>query len=386
MPAIGFAFPIQYMDIPAAQRKRRVRLEADTCVIDDRRFFVRGCLEIPVRRSRTPFVWGVWVSVSRTSFALEQRPDAGTPRHSGNASAYEQYLRGRWHWAKDTPEGLRKAKDHFLKAIALDPGYALAYSGLADTYALLGSYSLMPISDSHPLGRDAALKALSLNESLGEAHNSLAAILGDYYWEWTEAERHFKRAIDLEPNYVTALHFYSFYLAYTGRSAEALPIAQRAISLDPLSLRAQVNLGVVWNMARRYDEAVTQFERTLDLDSGDAMTHAMLGLTYAYKGMPERAVAELALARKAGGDRPDLIALHGYALARAGHTGQALAAIDELHRVVKPRDSVRLPDGRRPRGLGRQESRFRMASEGGRRSSVGTADAQGGSILRPAPL
>ena len=272
------------------------------------------------------------------SFALEQRPSLGTPRHSGNALAYEQYLRGRWHWAKDTPEGLQKGQDHFLKAIALDPAYGLAYSGLADTYALLGSYNIMPISDSHPLGRDAALNALRLNESLGEAHNSLAAILADYYWEWTEAERHFKRAIDLEPNYVTALQFYSFYLAYTGRSAEALPIAQRAIRLDPLSLRAQVNLGVVWNMARRYDDAVSQFERTLDLDSGYAMTHAMLGLTYVYKNMPERAVAELVLARKAGGDRPDLIALHGYALARAGRTEEALATIDELRRVSKPRD------------------------------------------------
>jgi TolB-like protein/DNA-binding winged helix-turn-helix (wHTH) protein/Tfp pilus assembly protein PilF len=272
------------------------------------------------------------------SFALEQRPDPGTPRHSSNALAYEQYMRGRWHWAKDTPEGLQKGKDHFLKAIALDPAYALAYSGLADSYALLGSYNIMPISDSHPLGRDAALKALSLNESLGQAHSSLAAILADYYWEWTEAERHFKRAIELEPNDVSALHFYSFYLALTGRSAEALPIAQRAIRIDPLSLRAQVNLGVVWNMARRYDDAVSQFERTLDLDSGYAMTHAMLGLTYAYKSMPERAVAELVLARQAGGNRPDLIALHGYALARAGHTDEALATIDELHRLSKPRD------------------------------------------------
>ncbi len=134
-----------------------------------------------------------------SSFALEQRPSIGTPRHSSNALAYEQYLRGRWHWAKDTPEGLQKGKDHFLKAIALDPAYALAYSGLADTYALLGSYDIMPIGESHPLGRDAALKALSLNDSLGEAHNSLAAILADYYWDWTEAERHFKRAIELEP-------------------------------------------------------------------------------------------------------------------------------------------------------------------------------------------
>jgi len=196
----------------------------------------------------------------------------------------------------------------------------------------------MPIGDSHPLGREAALKALELNDSLGEAHNSLAAILADHYWDWPGAERHFKRAIELEPNYVTALHFYSFYLAYTGHASGALPLAQRAVSLDPLSLRAQVNLGVVLNMGRRYDEAVSQLERTLDFDRGYAMTHAILGLTYAYKNMPERAVSELVLARKASGDRPDLIALHGYALARAGRADQALATLDELHRVSKPRD------------------------------------------------
>ena len=215
------------------------------------------------------------------SFALEQRPDLGAPRHSSNAVAYEQYLRGRWHWAKDTPEGLQKGKEHFLKAIALDPAYAMAYAGLADTYALLGSYDIMPISESHPLGREAALKALDLDESLGDAHKSLAAILADYYWDWPEAERHYKRAIELAPNNVSALHFYSFYLAYTGNASQALPLAERAVSLDPLSLHAQVNLGVILNMARRYDDAVEQFERTLDLDSGNAMAHAMLGLTFA---------------------------------------------------------------------------------------------------------
>ena len=273
-----------------------------------------------------------------SSFALEQRPDPGAPRHSSNAVAYQHYLRGRWHWAKDTPEGLQKGKEHFLKAIALDPAYAMAYAGLADTYALLGSYDIMPIGESHPLGREAALNALDLDQSLGEAHKSLGAILADHYWDWPGAERHFTRAIELAPNNVSALHFYSFYLAYTGNASQALPLAERAVRLDPLSLHAQVNLGVILNMARRYDEAVEQFERTLDLDSGYAMTHAMLGLTYAFKSMPERAVSELVLARKAGGDRPDLIALHGYALARAGHTGEALATIDQLHRVSKPRD------------------------------------------------
>ena len=130
------------------------------------------------------------------SFGLAQPPNTGTGRHSTNPAAYEHYLRGRWHWAKDTAEGLQKGKEHFEKAIALDAGYAQAYSGLADTYALLGSYDIMPIAESHALGRDAALTALRLDDTLAEAHVSLAAIIADHYWDWAEAERHYKRAIE----------------------------------------------------------------------------------------------------------------------------------------------------------------------------------------------
>ena len=168
-----------------------------------------------------------------------------TDRQPENSLAYEQYLRGRYHWAKDTIEGLHKAHDHFQKAIELDPTYARAYSGLADTYALLGSYDIMPIGESHPLGRAAALKAVELDESLGEAHRSLAAIIADHYWEWGEVERHYRQAIALDPNDVTTLRFYSFYLAYTGRPVEAVPIAEEACRLDPVSPSARMNLGVV---------------------------------------------------------------------------------------------------------------------------------------------
>jgi TolB-like protein/DNA-binding winged helix-turn-helix (wHTH) protein/Tfp pilus assembly protein PilF len=272
------------------------------------------------------------------SFALGQASNAAARRHSTNPAAYEHYLRGRWHWSKDTADGLQKGKEHFEKAIALDARYALAYSGLADTYALLGSYDIMPISESHPRGRDAARMALQLDDALADAHRSLAAILADYYWDWNEAERHYGRSLELTPNDVTTLHFYSFHLAYTGRANEAIPLAERAIGLDPLSLRAQVNLGVILNMARRYDAAVVQLERTLELDSGNAMAHAMLGLSYVYKGLPDRAVSELALARKADDGRPDLIALHGYTLGRAGDTREALAVIDELQRRATPRE------------------------------------------------
>ena len=278
----------------------------------------------------------------------------------------------------------RRERSTSSRAIALNPTYALAQSGLADTYALLGSYDIMPIRES--LGRDAALKALNLNDGLSEPHNSMATILADYYWDWPEADRHFKRAIDLAENNVIALHFYSFYLAYTGRAAEALPLARRAISLDPLSLRAQVNLGVVLNMARRYDEAVSQFVQTLELDSSYGMTHAMLGLSYAYKGMADRAVSELELARKASGDRRDLIALRGYTLARAGRTREALATIEEVHRLASPREPSPFLIAVVAVGLDDPGSRARVARKGVRGSRLGIADDEGRSFLRQSAL
>ena len=278
---------------------------------------------------------------------------SSTDRQSDNSLAYEHYLRGRHQWAKETIEGLHKARDHFQKAIALDPTYARAYSGLADTYALLGSYDIMPISKSHPLGREAALKAVELDESLGEAHRSLAAIIADHYWDWEDVERHYRRAIALDPNDVTTMRFYSYYLAYTGRPVEALPIAEEACRLDPVSPSARMNLGVTLLMAGRVDAAVRQFEETLDLDSNYSMAHTGLGLAYVRKGMPERAVAEAQKARAQSDSRPDIIALHGYTLARAGRRGEALKDSRRSPAARAARRAAAVPDGaclRRPGG------------------------------------
>lgn len=277
----------------------------------------------------------------RTSMSLGLTPrslNASLERRAASSLAYEHYLRGRFHWLKGTPDGLQKALDHFQKAIALDPSYARAYSGLADTYALLGSYAIMPITKSHPLGRQAALTALQLDDSLGEAHRSLAAILADHYWDWNEVEQHYERAIELDPTDVTTLRFYSFYLAYTGRPIEALPIAEQACRLDPVSVNARLNLAVILHIARRDDEAVRQFEETLNLDGNLGFAHAMLGLTYASKGMVERAVAELERARVLAPTRPDIVAFHGYTLAQAGRRREALATIDDLRRLTNPLD------------------------------------------------
>jgi TolB-like protein/DNA-binding winged helix-turn-helix (wHTH) protein/Tfp pilus assembly protein PilF len=221
--------------------------------------------------------------------------DSRAERHSSNSTAYEHYLRGRYYWAKDTIDGLHKARDNFQKAIDLDPSYARAYSGLADTYALLGSYGLMPIGESHPLGRKAALKALALDESLVDAHRSLATITADYYWDWQQVEDHYARALALGPNDATALSFYAFYLAYTGRPAEALPFAEQACRLDPVSPNARTIRGSVLQLAGRLDDAVLEFEEALSLDAN-------------------------------------------YILARAGRRDDALKALEDLRRLSQPRE------------------------------------------------
>ncbi len=263
---------------------------------------------------------------------------ADTRRHSTIAEAYEHYLRGRYHWGRDTAEGLEKAKEHFRRAIDLDPSYALAYSGLADTYMLLGADGFLPMSEAYPLGRAAALKALELDDMLGEAHSSVASINSDYYWDFAEAERHFRSAIDLNPNYEPALRNYSFYLACMGRPEEALAFAERGRRLDPVSPGAQLNLGLIRYFARRYDEAIAAFEETLELAPGFGPAHVMLGRVYVAKGMPDRAVEELKRAQALLGPRPDVTTPYAWALARSGRRREALATLDELRRISKPRD------------------------------------------------
>ena len=270
------------------------------------------------------------------SLGLSGAEVASTPKRlPKNSLVYEHYLRGRYHWSKGSSEGLRKAQEHFQQAIVLDPSYPLAYSGLADTYALLGSYDVMPLSESHQLGRQAALKALELDGSVGEAYRSLAAITADY-WQWADADRYYRRALELSPNDATTLRLYAFHLAYTGHPLDALPLAEQARSLDPVSPSARTTLGTVLYLARRFDDAVHAFDEALDLDERYAMARALLGLAYISKGMPDRAVAELQTAR-ASSTRPDIVAFHGYVLARAGRKREAQSAIDDLHRLTSPR-------------------------------------------------
>jgi TolB-like protein/Tfp pilus assembly protein PilF len=253
-----------------------------------------------------------------------------TPEHRPkDAEAFYQYLRGLYEYNKRTGEGFRRAKDHFTAAIEQDPTYARAYAGLANTYALMGSYGMMGIRDSHPVGRAAALKALEIDDALAEAHAALATITTDYYWDWSEAERRFRAAIELNPSHATAHQQYSFYLANTGRFDEALAAARRAQELDPLSLVTSANVGLVYFRARRNDEAITQLRHTLEMDPRFGYAHLCLGLVYAQNDMAEQAIREFQTAKALSG-LPYADALIAYARARSGDTREADAILAKL--------------------------------------------------------
>lgn len=258
-------------------------------------------------------------------------------RHTNNPEAYQLYLKGRYFWNRGTGEGLRKAIDHFQRALAKDSNYALAYTGLADSYALLGVYGLMPMKESHPKAKQAAAKALEIDEKLGEAHASLAAIMIDYYWDWKEAEKHLQRALELNPNYATAHSIYANYLKAVGRFDEAIESAKRAQDLDPISPTSNLTLATTYYWQREYDKAIARSQEILELDPNFVPAHVNLGFAYVQKGMHDAAISEFQKARILLGN-PDMIALVGYAYAAAGRKNEARTVLEELNRLPKHRN------------------------------------------------
>ena len=270
------------------------------------------------------------------------RPRASASGLANTASdtneARKDYLRGRSEWSKDTAAGHQKALEHFLKAVKLDPSYALAWSGLADTYILRGSDGFLTMREAYPLAKTAALRALDLDDRITEAHLSMAAISADYDWDWSAADRSFKRAVDLNPTDAIALRNYSFYLAMMKRFDEALDYARRATRADPASQATQMNLGLVLYLDRRYEDAVAAIKEALEIDSDFGQARVMLGRVYVAKKMPDRAVAELEHAQRLLGHRADVMTPYAYALARAGRTSEARQMLDGLRDIAKPRD------------------------------------------------
>ena len=244
-------------------------------------------------------------------------------RHTDDLDAYNLYLKGRYFWNRRTDSALKRAIEHFQQAVEKDPSYAPAYAGLADAYITLQDYSFISPKEVLPKAKEAVGKALELDSTLGEARTSLAQIL-HREWDWEGAEREFKRAIQLNPGYPTAHHWYALSLTYAGRSDEAIAEIRRALELDPLSLIINRNLGLVLYYARCYDQAAEQLVKTLEMEPAFSLVHASLGRICVQRGLYPKALSEFQKEKdNLGSSNPELESWQGIACAKMGRTEEA---------------------------------------------------------------
>jgi len=252
--------------------------------------------------------------------------------------AYEAYLKGRYFWNKRTGDGLKEAVDYFNQAIARDPNYAAAYSGLADTYALLGDweYAVMTPKEAMPRALSAARKALNLDDSLGEAHASLAFCLEGFNWDFTAADREFQRAIELNPGYATAHHWYAWHLSLIGRNREAIAEMKKAENLDPVSPVVNADLAELLLIAQLPDESMQQSRKTIEMNPGFAFAHNQLAQAYIQKRMFGEAIGELQEAIKLAGDNPIFVANLARAYAGSNRKAEASELLNGLKKRSVP--------------------------------------------------
>ena len=281
-----------------------------------------------------------------------------TKRHTDNTEAYQLYLRGRYHWSKRTPDELQKGISYFQQAIDLDPDYALAYVGLADSYNMLGTYGVLRPREAMPKAKAAAEKTLSLDATLAEPHISLAYFKEAYEWDWAGAETEFKLAIELNPNYATAHHWYAEYLVVTGRAQQAIRQMKRALELDQFSLVINEAAGWIYYLAHRYDEAIEQYLRTLELDENFVHTHFCLGLAYIQKAEFDKAIAEFHKAINILGRSATPLAGLGLAYALSGKRSEAEALLEELKEIDRRKYVPRYLIALVYTGLGNQDEAF----------------------------
>ncbi len=258
-------------------------------------------------------------------------------RPTENTEAHQLYLKGRFFWNKRTGNDLKKSIDYFQQAIAADPNYALAYAGVADAYVLLPSYTAGTPRDCYPKAKAAAKKALELDDTLAEAHTSLAMALCLYDFDFSQAAREFQRAIELNPNYATAHHWYgNITLAALGRFNDAIVEGKRSVELDPLSLINNADLGNTYFLARRYDEAIEQVHKTLEMDPGFYSAYLTLGQALEMKGARDAAIGEYQKAR-ALNDDSSVLGLLAHAYAFSDNKIEAGKILDRLKELSKDR-------------------------------------------------
>jgi TolB-like protein/DNA-binding winged helix-turn-helix (wHTH) protein/Tfp pilus assembly protein PilF len=272
--------------------------------------------------------------------------------------AYELYLKGQYFWNKRTVEGLERAIDYYQQAIAKDPNYARAFAGLADSYSLLTGYSSAPPSEYMPKARAAALRALELDQGLPEAHTALALIVQNYDYDWQTAEKEFRRAIELNPNYATAHQWYAEHLMWRGRFDEALRESERARQLDPLSLIIATDDGAILYFSRQYDRAIEKLLTVRELDPSFPRAAGLIVWAYEQKGMFAEALADLEkwrpLYRSSAGIWSDLAYIYG----RTGQQAQARLALAKLEQINQSQHLDPYPILRAHVGMGNKDQAF----------------------------
>jgi TolB-like protein/Flp pilus assembly protein TadD len=262
----------------------------------------------------------------------EQRSLRKTTTHSG--AAYESYLEGRFHWNKRTAEGCERAIACFERAIVSDPNYALAYSGLADAHVALGIQGIvlsgLSPSATFPRARTAIASALSLDDGVAEVYTSLGQVNFFYDWDFTAAEKAYRRSLDLNPNYATGHHSYAMALTFMNRQAAAMAEIEQARALEPFSPIINANLGRVLYHARRYEEAIAHLEKTLELDPSFVLTHHRLGLAFEANGMYEEATREFTIVQRLSAGGPFATAALGCVYAMSGRRSDAERLLESL--------------------------------------------------------
>ena len=270
----------------------------------------------------------------RIQLTMEQE-ELLTKQYTESSDAYEAYLKGRYHWNRRTEEGIGQAIVHFQEAINHDPNYALAYTGLADSFSLLGYY-YVSTREAFPRAKQAAERALERDDSLGEAHVSLAWIKCIYDWDFDEAEREFVRGIELNPTYANGHQWYSIYLVVTGRYDEAIERIRIALELEPLSRIINANYGQFLGYAGRYEEAHEHLRKTSELDPAWALAHLFVGANYAQQGLFSEAVPHYEQAVTLD-DSPYGIGFLGQAYAKSGRVDEAHTVLERLDGLAETR-------------------------------------------------
>jgi TolB-like protein/Tfp pilus assembly protein PilF len=258
-------------------------------------------------------------------------------RATENSEAYQLYLKGRFYWNRRTGDLLKKANEYFQQAIEKDPGYGLAYAGLAESYAVFNYYEVLPPGASCPRAKAAARKALEIDENLAEAHAALGWIKGTCDWDWAESEREYTRALEINPNDGTTRTWYGQYFELLGQWEQAIAERRRALEAEPLNLIVSANMGRVLSYAGHDDQGIEELRKTVDMDPSFIEAHLYLGWAYEKKGMVAEAIAELRQALSLSGGHPRFVSALGHAYAVSGQRRMAEENLVHLKEQAKQR-------------------------------------------------